>query len=479
MLERLLSPAVEDAEILARARVINLLALSVALVIPLYVVVTSITTPGEISAGGAAALGAAFLLALLCYWLGRSGRVRLAGYLLLTGLFLAISLYMLDPGNKLTDLDVAPVLYILIILPAGYVLHPLASFAVTTLAAAYTFGLFFLAPPPAYAAYDDQASFLSNLVLVFALAYILSAVAWVFSQGLTRTLKQARTQNRELRQMTEELEIKRRLQAQTGQQILEVAERLAKYSTRQSSGSSRQAAAIAQVSASIEELNQTAREIADNACLVDEAAQQTFKSAQEGQDVLVMHNEAMGLIQIKAEEGVQEATDLETRLKQISRVATIISNIASQIQLVAFNATLEAAEAGEAGQRFAVVASEVKNLASDSLQQAKQVADIIRQVQDTGEAVVSISDDQVQAVSMGTSLSGRSSAANQAIIEAAARVAAQAGQIQQTTAQQQQASEQIFASMQEIRAVVDRWVVSSYQMDEMVSRLQSLAEELG
>jgi methyl-accepting chemotaxis protein len=187
----------------------------------------------------------------------------------------------------------------------------------------------------------------------------------------------------------------------------------------------------------------------------------------------------MGLIQVKAEAGVEEATDLETRLKQISRVATIMSNIASQIQLVAFNATLEAAEAGETGQRFGVVASEVKNLAADSLQQAKQVADIIRRVQDTGEAVVTISDDQVRAVSMGTSLSGRSSAANQAIIEAAARVAEQVGQIQQTTAQQQQASEQIVASMQEIRAVVDRWVVSSYQMDEMVSRLKSLAGELG
>jgi methyl-accepting chemotaxis protein len=479
MLDRLLSPAVEDLDVLARARTINLLALSVALIVPLYVVVASITTPGQISAGAAAALGAAFLLALLCYWLGRSGRVRLASYLLLGGLFLAISLYMLDPGNTITDLAVAPALYILIVLPAGYVLHPLASFAVTTLAAIYTFGFVLLAPPPVYTAYEGQVSFLSNLVLLFALAYILSTVTWIFGQGLARTLKQAQAQNQELLRTTEELETKRRLQAATGQQILEVADRLAKYSTRQSSGSSRQAAAIAQVSASIEELNQTAHEIADNACLVDEAARETLRSAEEGQEVLVMHNEAMGLIQVKAEAGVQEATDLETWLKQISRVATIISDIASQIQLVAFNATLEAAEAGETGQRFGVVASEVKNLAADSLKQAKQVAEIIRQVQDTGEAVVTISDDQVRAVSMGTSLSGRSSAANQAIIQAAARVAEQVGQIQQTTAQQQQASEQIVASMQEIHAVVDRWVVSSYQMDEMVSRLKSLAGELG
>jgi methyl-accepting chemotaxis protein len=458
--------------------VINLLALSLAVIIPLYVIVAAITTPGEITAGGAGALGAAFLLALVCYGLARRGRVRLAGYLLLAGVFLAISLYMFDPGNTITDLAVAPALYFVIILPAGYVLHPLASFVVTTLAMVYTLGLFLLAPPATYAAYENPISVLSNHVLIFAVAYILSSVAWVFSLGLRRTLNEARVQNRELRQATEELEAKRRLQAETGQLILEVAERLAKYSTRQSSGSSRQAAAIAQVSAAIEELNQTAHEIADNACLVDEAAQQTLRSAQEGQEVLVMHNEAMGLIQVKAEAGVQEATDLEAWLKQISRVATIISNIASQIQLVAFNATLEAAEAGETGQRFGVVAAEVKNLAADSLQQAKQVADIIRQVQDTGEAVVAISDDQVQAVTMGTSLSGRSSAANQAIIEAAARVAEQVGQIQQTTSQQQQASEQIHAAMREVRAVIDRWVVSSYQMDEMVARLQALAKDL-
>ncbi|MEJ2211319.1 MAG: methyl-accepting chemotaxis protein [Anaerolineae bacterium] len=479
MLDRLLSPAVKEMEVLAKARAINLLALAVAVIVPLYVVVASLGTPGQITAGGAASLGGAFLLALVCYGLGKAGRVGLAGYILLAGLFLAVSLYLLDPGNTITDLAAAPALYLLIILPAGYVLHPLASFVVTTLALAYTLGLLFLAPPPAYAAYEGQVSLLSNVVLVFAVAYVLSAVTWVFSLGLRRTLHDAQLQNRELRRATEELEAKRRLQAETGQQILEVAERLAKYSTRQSSGSSRQAAAIAQVSSSIEELNQTAHEIAENACLVDEAARQTLQSANEGQEVLVMHNEAMGLIQVKAEAGVEEATDLETRLKQISRVATIMSNIASQIQLVAFNATLEAAEAGETGQRFGVVASEVKNLAADSLQQAKQVADIIRRVQDTGEAVVTISDDQVRAVSMGTSLSGRSSAANQAIIEAAARVAEQVGQIQQTTAQQQQASEQIVASMQEIRAVVDRWVVSSYQMDEMVSRLKLLAGELG
>jgi methyl-accepting chemotaxis protein len=477
MLDRLLSPAVEDEEVIARGRVLNLLALIIALFVPLYTVVTVMATPGQITAGAFIGLGIAFVLSLVCYWLAKRGHVQWAAYLLFVGIFAAISFYMTDPGNKISDLTAAPVLYILIILPAGYVIHPLASFVITTLAALYTFGLLWLAPPAAYMAYDDKASFVSNIILVFALAYILSAIAAVFSRGLRDALRQTRRQNRELQEFARELEAKRQSQFETGQRILELADRLTQFSARQARGSSRQAAAIAQVSSSIEELNQAAREIAQSAGSVDEAAQQTWQNAQQGQDIIGMHNEAMGLIHAKAEQGAQQATSLAERLQQISRVATIMSNIASQIQLVAFNATLEAAEVGETGRRFGVVAAEVKDLAADSLQGAKQVAEIIRQVQEAGETVLDLSNEQVQAVQMGATLMSRSNDANQAIITSASQMAERARLIQQTTAQQQQASEQVLASMREIKSVVDRWVVSSYQMDELVSGLQALVSE--
>jgi len=92
--------------------------------------------------------------------------------------------------------------------------------------------------------------------------------------------------------------------------------------------------------------------------------------------------------------------------------------------------------------------------------------------------VLDLSNEQVRAVQTGADVMGRSSAANQAIIESAAQMVSRAGQIEQTTAQQQQASEQVFAAIQEIMAVVDRWVVSSYQMDEMVASLQAMAKKL-
>jgi methyl-accepting chemotaxis protein len=349
-------------------------------------------------------------------------------------------------------------------LPSGFVIHPRASVLVTTLGALFFSIYLWLAPPAAYTGYEDKPSFLSNVGLAFALSYILSAVAWVFSQGIGQTLGRVREQNRELAAFAQESEAQRQLRADTGKQILELAERLTQYSSRQARGANRQAAAVAQVSTSIEELTQAAREIAQNAHLVDRAAQQTLQGAREGQEVVERNSE--------------EATGLDEHLKQVNRVATIISDVASQIQLVAFNATLEAAEAGEAGQRFGVVAGEVKDLAADSLRQAKQVAQIVRQVQEAGEAVVSLSEEQVQAVRSGSDVMERSRAANQAIIDSASRMAELAGQIQQTTAQQQQANEQVADSVQEIRMVVDRWVVSSYQMDELVATLQSLAGQL-
>ncbi len=478
MLDTLLAPAVADEEAVVKARALNLLALTTAVVVPAYALLTAILTPGQITLGAAAALGGAFLLSLGCYWLAKQGRVRVAAYVLFVGIFAAISLYVTDPGNKVSDLLMAPVLYILVILPAGYVLHPLASFVVATLAAAYITGFLILTPPPAFVAYPDKPSFWSNVVLAFALSYILSAIAWVFSRGIRDALRHTRRQNRELEGAARELEEKRRVQASTGRQIMELAERLAHYSSSQARGSSRQAAAVGQVSASVKELEQAAREIAQSAGAVDEAARQTLHEAQEGQDVLVRSDEAMAMLRAKAQEGATQSGILSEQLAQVNNVATIMSDIASQIQLVAFNATLEAAEAGEAGQRFSVVAAEVKDLAADSLKQARQVAGIAREVQEAGEAVVILSGEQVQAVREGSALTRRSSAANQAIRQSASHVAERATQIQQATVEQQQVSEQVAASMQEIKAVVDRWVVNSYQMDDMVASLRALAEQL-
>jgi methyl-accepting chemotaxis protein len=478
MFDRLLAPAVSDEEVVVKAKALNLLALATALVVPAYVLLSTITTPGQITTGAAIALAAAFLLSLGCFWLGKQGRVQVAAYILFVGLFVAISFYVTDPGNKISDLLMAPVLYILIILPAGYVIHPLASVVVTTLATVYVVGFLSLASPPAYVVYDDKASFWSNVVLGFALIYIMSAIAWVFSQGIRHALQHAHQQNQELQQVALELDHKQQIQATTGQQILDLAERLAQYSSRQARGSSRQAAAVTQVSTAIQELERTAREIAQNANVVDRSAQQTLQEAQGGQEVISMNNEAMALLHAKARDGATQANMLDERLAQISHVATIMSGIASQIQLVAFNATLEAAEAAEAGQRFGIVAAEVKDLATASLKQSKQVAEIIHEVQEAGESVVALSGEQMRAVEHGSTLTSRSNAANQAIMQSASQMAGRASQIQQATAKQQQASEQVAASMQEIKAVVDRWVVSSYQMDNLVASLRALAEQL-
>ena len=477
-LDRLLAPGAPDEETRVRARTLNLLALVVALMALLYSLVTTLATPGQASPGAVIGLGAAPVLGLLCYALSKKGRVHLAAYLLFIGLFGAISFYATDSGNKAADLLLIPSLYLLVSLPAGYILRPAASFLATTLAALYFCGLLFLFPPPAYTAFADKTSFWSNVILAFAIAYVLAAAGWVFSRGLGRILDRTRRQNRQLQQLTEELAAQRRLQAETGQRILDLADRLAKASARQASGSNRQAAAVAQVSTSIGELEQAARQIAQDARRVDEAAQETLENAQAGQEIVWRNNEAMGFIRANAQEGVREAAELDKHLTQVGQVAAIMGKIASQIQLVAFNATLEAAEAGASGQRFGVVAAEIKDLAADSLKQARQVTQIVRQLQEAGEEVVRLSNEQVGVVEAGAEAMVRSSAAHQAIIASAERLARLSSQIQQATAQQQQASEQVAGSIQEIQAVADRWVVSSYQMDEMVTSLQSLAEQM-
>ena len=128
MLDRLLAPIVEDEELAVKARALNLLTLVTALVTVVYALVTVVIAPAELSLVVIAALAVALAACLGCYWLSRRGRVRLAGYIFFVGLFAAISFYMTASASTISDLTMAPFLYILVVLPSGYVLQPRVSF---------------------------------------------------------------------------------------------------------------------------------------------------------------------------------------------------------------------------------------------------------------------------------------------------------------------------------------------------------------
>ncbi len=248
--------------------------------------------------------------------------------------------------------------------------------------------------------------------------------------------------------------------------------------SQQASGSSEQAAAITEVTVTVEELNQTAVQIAEAAASVAAAAEQALVSANRGQDAV--RDSIMGMAMIKA-----RVNDITTRIlalsdqsQRISEVIDLINTIAAQTHILALNAAVESADAGEYGQRFGVVAAEVKKLAQRSVAATKEVRTIIAQIQSATSAAVMATEEGLKETDRGVNLAHQSGDANDDIISMVERTAQLANAISLATQQQRTASEQVVATMREVADVTRQAAMSSQEASSAANELSGIAHEL-
>nr|WP_149087517.1 methyl-accepting chemotaxis protein [Pseudomonas prosekii] len=191
----------------------------------------------------------------------------------------------------------------------------------------------------------------------------------------------------------------REVASATGQ-VNEVALRVVAASNSSMFNSDQQASRTSSVAAAINELGAAAQEIAQNAALASQHSSDARALAEDGQQVVDKTIAAMQQLSAKISDSCGNIETLNSNTVNIGQILEVITSISQQTNLLALNAAIEAARAGEAGRGFAVVADEVRNLAHRTQDSAQQVQKMIEELQiGAREAVSTMTDSQRQSES--------------------------------------------------------------------------------
>lgn len=185
---------------------------------------------------------------------------------------------------------------------------------------------------------------------------------------------------------------------------------------------------VVQSASAVEEMTMTAGEVARNSNDAAHLAQETAQTAKSGQ--MVMEQTVEGMQQVS--QAVMQASTIITNLgrssDQIGEIVGVIEDIADQTNLLALNAAIEAARAGEQGRGFAVVADEVRKLAERTTKATKEIGDMIRQIQQDTRTAVSSMEEGTLRVDSGVALAHKT---GEALARIYSMVNATSGMIQQ------------------------------------------------
>ena len=173
-------------------------------------------------------------------------------------------------------------------------------------------------------------------------------------------------------------------------QVNEVALRVVAASNSSMYNSDQQASRTSSVAAAINQLGAAAQEIAQNAALASQHSSDARSLAVDGQQVVDQTIQAMKQLSAKISDSCGNIETLNSKTVNIGQILEVITSISQQTNLLALNAAIEAARAGEAGRGFAVVADEVRNLAHRTQDSAQQVQGMIEELQVGAREAVSI-----------------------------------------------------------------------------------------
>jgi len=264
----------------------------------------------------------------------------------------------------------------------------------------------------------------------------------------------------------------------TSAQVASAATQLYATSDQIATGAEEVAAQASTVATASQEMTSTSSEIAKNCLLAVESSKQAGDSAESGAAVVQETVAEMGRIAERVKESAQTVESLGARSDQIGEIVGTIEDIADQTNLLALNAAIEAARAGEQGRGFAVVADEVRALAERTTKATKEIGAMIRAIQVETKSAVASMEEGVREVEKGTVDAAKSGQALQEILEQANSVTMQINQIATAAEEQTATTNEITSNIQQITEVVHDTANGSQESATAANQLSRHAEEL-
>jgi methyl-accepting chemotaxis protein len=265
---------------------------------------------------------------------------------------------------------------------------------------------------------------------------------------------------------------------QSARELARAAEDLTAAARQSADASEAQSAAASGMAASVEEMSVSIDQVRDHARDARGVASSAGDASQAGGQVIHSSAEEMRLVAAAVNEAAGTIRELENYSNEISAIINVIREVADQTNLLALNAAIEAARAGEQGRGFAVVADEVRKLAERTSESTHTIANVIDKVQAGARRAALEMEGGVARVNEGVSLAHQAGDSITGIQDGAGRVVAAVADIGSALDEQATAAQEIARGVERIASMSEENSASVRQTSAAAERLHDLASQL-
>jgi methyl-accepting chemotaxis protein len=351
----------------------------------------------------------------------------------------------------------------------------------------------------------DQRKFIALAVLVGTLL-LGGLVAFGTIRAILNQNKEVEKALGQLLVANESIEQRQQSSKEVSQEVFDLAGVLKNTAGQQAQGSQEQVGAVVQINSSMSELSATAMNIADLAKQVRHAAEtitgesrrieattaRTSSQSEKGRSAVGQTVAVSSEVGQLYQQLLATMNELNSRNHKMRRILDLLGSIAAETHLLSLNAAIEAAGAGEYGERFGVVAHEVKDLAARSSQASKEVVTIVHEIEEvTGQAIASAQDGfhkaremEEVAVQAGTVIEEMRQLSEEAhdqscsISDSAQKMQELSGIIKNATEQQRTANQQVLTALSGLTVIAQQTASGSTDVSKTAVNLEKVSARL-